>query len=227
MLRTWGRGADQLQQLQLSLEFSFSLRRSLGPASSQNIKMSNHDNTGQTRSRSEFSVQGPRQSPDDQARRLSDLAQQLARIADALLKLAGASSDEVVTSRLEPNPSVPRIGKRRDKADQARAIYQVRRSRSAIFEHPEIFGEPAWDILLDLYIATAEGKDISVSSACIGSAVPPTTGLRWLGILADKGLVLRRHDPIDQRRVLVHLTREGLALMDKFFETAEAQSQEH
>ncbi len=225
MLRLWGSGADQLQKLQLSLEYNLCLRRFLGPASSQNIEMSDHNNTGRTQSKSELFAQRPLQSSDDQARRLSDLAQQLAEVADALLQLASVSSEEVGSSMLEPNQSVPRPGKRPDKADQARAIYQVRRSRSAIFEHPEIFGEPAWDILLDLYIATAEGKEISVSSACIGSAVPPTTGLRWLGILADKGLILRRHDPIDQRRVLVHLTREGLTLMDRFFETAEAQTQ--
>ena len=43
-------------------------------------------------------------------------------------------------------------------------------------DNDELFGEPAWDILLDLYIANVENKPVSVSSACIGSAAPPTTG---------------------------------------------------
>ena len=98
----------------------------------------------------------------------------------------------------------------------AQMRYDERRKRSAIFGHSELFGEPAWDILLDLYIAHAKGKEVSVSSACIGSAVPPTTGLRWLGILQATGLVVREHDSGDQRRVLVRLSHEGIEKMEAF-----------
>ncbi|MEM7778848.1 MAG: MarR family transcriptional regulator [Pseudomonadota bacterium] len=102
-------------------------------------------------------------------------------------------------------------------ADFAREIYSTRRRRSGIFGHEELFGEPAWDILLDLYIAYVDQKPVSVSSACIGSAAPPTTGLRWLGVLSEHGFVLREHDPQDQRRVLVRLTELGLSAMDEYF----------
>ena len=102
----------------------------------------------------------------------------------------------------------------------AREAYAVRRRRNAIFGNAEIFGEPAWDILLDLYIAHVENKPVSVSSACIGSAAPPTTGLRWLGVLTEEGLILREHDPEDQRRVLVRLSDRGLAAMDQYFASA-------
>ena len=107
--------------------------------------------------------------------------------------------------------------RRRAFADLARATYARRRKRTAIFGDPELFGEPGWDILLDLYIAQAEDKPVSVSSACIGSASPPTTGLRWLGVLAEQGLVAREHDPQDQRRVLVRLTDKALNAMDDYF----------
>ena len=102
-------------------------------------------------------------------------------------------------------------------AEAARRVYASRRARAALFGSTELFGEPAWDILLDLYIANADNKPVSVSSACIGSAAPPTTGLRWLGVLADNGLVLREHDKDDQRRVLVRLTEQGVAAMDDYF----------
>ena len=105
-------------------------------------------------------------------------------------------------------------------AKYARAAYATRRRRTTIFGDSELFGEPAWDILLDLYIAHIDDKPVSVSSACIGSAAPPTTGLRWLGLLADRSLVTREHDPDDQRRVLVRLTERGLAAMDEFFASA-------
>jgi len=107
-------------------------------------------------------------------------------------------------------------------AQLAREIYAARRQRSTIFGNPELFGEPAWDILLDLYIAYVEDKPVSVSSACIGSAAPPTTGLRWLGVLAEQDLILREHDPEDQRRVLVRLTELGLASMDEYFASVAA-----
>lgn len=105
-------------------------------------------------------------------------------------------------------------------AEFAREAYATRRRRVTIFQNAELFGEPAWDILLDLYIAQAEKKSVSVSSACIGSAAPPTTGLRWLGVLAEQDLVMREHDPEDQRRVLVRLTERGLTAMDQYFASA-------
>ena len=103
----------------------------------------------------------------------------------------------------------------------ARQTYALRRKRAAIFGNPDLFGEPAWDILLDLFIAQGEGKKVSVSSACIGSAAPATTGLRWLGVLADEGLVVRENDPEDNRRVLVRLTPAGHAAMVRFFEAVD------
>ncbi|KPF65134.1 MarR family transcriptional regulator [Porphyrobacter sp. AAP60] len=105
----------------------------------------------------------------------------------------------------------------------ARKAYALRRKRAAIFGNPDLFGEPAWDILLDLFIAHAEGKAVSVSSACIGSASPATTGLRWLGVLADEGLIQRENDADDNRRVLVRLSKAGLAAMERFFD-AEAEA---
>lgn len=103
----------------------------------------------------------------------------------------------------------------------ARKAYALRRKRVSLFGNPDLFGEPAWDILLDLYIAAGEGKPVSVSSACIGSAAPATTGLRWLGVLADEGLVVRENDAEDHRRVLVRLTPSGAAAMDKFFDAVD------
>lgn len=106
-----------------------------------------------------------------------------------------------------------------DPLEAARRLYALRRRRGVIFGNAELFSEPAWDILLDLFIAHRENKSVSVSSACIGSAAPPTTGLRWLGILAKEGLVAREADPADHRRVMVRLTDRGLAGMERFFES--------
>ncbi|MEP0191071.1 MAG: MarR family transcriptional regulator [Erythrobacter sp.] len=102
----------------------------------------------------------------------------------------------------------------------AKRIYAIRRRRSSIFGNPDLFGEPAWDILLDLYIAHVEQKPVSVSSACIGSASPSTTALRWLGVLAEDDLIIREQDRDDQRRVLVRLTERGVEAMETYFAKA-------
>lgn len=143
---------------------------------------------------------------------LQPLADELVAIAARLRDVAvqRPALDEGATTR------APRSDRRY--LALARQAYMLRRKRAAIFGKPELFGEPAWDILLDLYIAHAEGKPVSVSSACIGSAAPATTGLRWLGVLAEEGLVVRENDADDNRRVLVRLTSGGITAMEQFFD---------
>lgn len=99
----------------------------------------------------------------------------------------------------------------------ARQTYEDRRRRTKIFQSEELFGEPAWDILLDLFIAAKERRRVSVTSACIGSAVPSTTALRWISILERQGLLTREADPGDARRVYVRLSPPGYEAMLKYF----------
>ncbi|MDP9056066.1 MAG: hypothetical protein M3N34_01850 [Pseudomonadota bacterium] len=104
---------------------------------------------------------------------------------------------------------------RKGSAALALDIYEDRRRRVKLFG-ADLFGEPAWDILLDLFIATATGKQISVSSACIGSAVPSTTGLRWLAVLETRGLIVRENDDRDARRSHVRLSKLGHDQMEQY-----------
>lgn len=99
----------------------------------------------------------------------------------------------------------------------AREIYAARRRRHKALP-ADLFGEPTWDILLDLYIAAREDRRVPTTSACIGAHVPPTTALRWLRILEARGLVEREDDGRDGRRTFVCLTFRGLAAMDQTLE---------
>lgn len=98
------------------------------------------------------------------------------------------------------------------------ATYRERRRRKKFFP-AEFFGEPAWDILLDLFISRLEGRRISVTSACIGSDVPSTTALRWLGHLEGSGFVDRKVSDKDQRVTWVQLSDFGAKSMEEFFQT--------
>lgn len=77
-----------------------------------------------------------------------------------------------------------------DEAAAVRAHVRTRRLRARLLPG-DLFGEPAWDILLDLYAAALEGRAVTVAEACIASAVPATAASRWLGKLAESGLIRR------------------------------------
>lgn len=96
--------------------------------------------------------------------------------------------------------------------DRARKIYKLRRKREKSFGD-KLFADPAWDILLDLFIAKSEGRLTRVSSVCIASAAPLTTGLRHLSHLVDRGLVVRALSQDDSRVVHVELSKEAEELM--------------
>lgn len=141
-----------------------------------------------------------------EAARTSDLPEN-DKSEDPALILDGHVHEALASPRI-PLPDVALLAWRE---------YQARRTRDAIFDDPELFGEPAWDILLDLASAERNGALISVTSACIGSCVPPTTALRWLTVLERKGLVQREEDAHDKRRAYVRLTKAGAAKLKEYF----------
>jgi DNA-binding MarR family transcriptional regulator len=97
---------------------------------------------------------------------------------------------------------------------RAIALYKGRRARTTLLgRSADLFGEPAWDILLDLFIAREKGQLVSISSACIAADVPSTTALRWLSVLEQRGLVERLGDPADRRRFHLRLADEAHAQM--------------
>lgn len=83
-----------------------------------------------------------------------------------------------------------------------------------------LFADPAWNILLDLYVHQAKNRMVSVTSACIASRVPPTTGLRWIGRLEECGLIDRFADPKDARKVCLRLTRTATEALTTYLVSA-------
>lgn len=104
----------------------------------------------------------------------------------------------------------------------ARELYVERRRRTRYFD-ADLFGEPSWDILLDLYIAAREDRRVPTTSACIGAHVPPTTALRWLRLLEARGLVEREEDGRDGRRTFVALSPLGMQTMEGFLGSTRAK----
>ncbi|MGX7927337.1 MarR family transcriptional regulator [Tsuneonella sp. HG094] len=133
-----------------------------------------------------------------------------------------------IAAQDDPAPSVPsdkpRTGRasppKRDNSNEflkslARFIYQYRRRREQYFD-PELFGELAWDMLLDLFIAKVDGKRVSVTSLCVASAGPSTTALRYITLLTDEGLIRREQHEGDARVKFLELTDAGFDAMRRF-----------
>ena len=97
-----------------------------------------------------------------------------------------------------------------------RLIIRQRQLRSQ-FVDPELFADPAWDILLDLTAARAEHRRVSVTSLCIASGVPPTTALRWIGQMVEAGLLERVEDESDRRRAFIELSDKAADAMARYF----------
>jgi hypothetical protein len=99
-------------------------------------------------------------------------------------------------------------------------LIAVRRSRLRYFS-PALFGEPAWDILLDLLRAELAGEQVSISGARAATCLPASTSRRWLKVLEHHGLVLRRGDWDNIDSSCVVLAPEASSAMRRYvLETA-------
>lgn len=107
-------------------------------------------------------------------------------------------------------------------ADRKRAALKdmrsMRKMRSQHFP-TELFSDPCWEMLLDLYDAQLAGAEVTVTSLGVASGVPLTTALRRMDQLSEHGLIERSGDAGDKRRTIVRLSQEGLEAVESFFRT--------
>jgi DNA-binding MarR family transcriptional regulator len=108
----------------------------------------------------------------------------------------------------------------RQRAKAVRRMLRQRRMREQYFP-ADLFADPAWDMLLDLYAARLERQPVSVSSLCIAAAVPATTALRWIKTMTDAGLFAREADPHDGRRIFIALAEGAFDALARYFEGLE------
>jgi len=99
---------------------------------------------------------------------------------------------------------------------RARAIFAERNRRSQFFSK-SIFGEPAWEMLVTLYIM--DGRRVTVGNLVNMIDAPQTTALRWMQYLERRQYVKRRPDPDDKRVVCIELLDAGRERLDAYFST--------
>lgn len=94
---------------------------------------------------------------------------------------------------------------------KAADLIEITKRRSRLVSVANLFADPAWFILLDLFVRQHSGLKTSVSSACHASFSPVTTALRHTAILTERKIIQRQFDPQDQRRVFLELTEQTSA----------------
>ena len=152
---------------------------------------------------------------DRSAARLRQLSDEVSRIASTLARLSTGPAEAP-----RPTEQPPAAGDIPDvTAETVRTVIRARRLSSRYFDEG-LFADPAWDMLLDLLQAEIAQLRVPVSSLCIAASVPATTALRWLKMMTQQGIFLRRADPHDGRRVFVELAPSASLAMRRYFTEA-------
>jgi DNA-binding MarR family transcriptional regulator len=148
--------------------------------------------------------------------RLRQLSDEVTRIAATLAKLSiGTAPPPIAEAAIHASPAdAPAVS-----AEAVRGVIRARRARA---DHlpADLFADPAWDMLLDLLQAEIVQHRVPVSSLCSAAAVPATTALRWLKTMTERGVVQRRNDPHDGRRVFIELAKNTSTALRKYFAEA-------
>lgn len=106
----------------------------------------------------------------------------------------------------------PDVGMAGGAAPDARELAkQLLAQRMARFDHfpAELFHEPAWDMLLALFVAHEERRTMNVKTLVASAHAPVTTSQRWIDHLHKLKLIDRVIDPIDRRRIEISLSDSG------------------
>ena len=139
---------------------------------------------------------------------VKDLTTQLSAIAVEF----GSRADQIVH---EPDAGAP-IGTAA--VDPRTLAKQLLAQRMARFDHfpAELFHEPAWDMLLALFVAHEERRTMNVKTLVASAHAPVTTSQRWIDHLHKLKLIDRVIDPVDRRRMEISLSDIGNTAVNQY-----------
>lgn len=139
---------------------------------------------------------------------LQEIASFVDNVAGSDIDLKGAGFQRTVKSVANTS--------RHANATGVTMLINARKARGSLFPN-NWFSDPAWDILLYLYKARLEGNCLTVGDISAGSAIRPTTTIRWIDIIESFDLITRRRCEIDSRRVFIELSTTGYESMNRYF----------
>jgi DNA-binding MarR family transcriptional regulator len=81
----------------------------------------------------------------------------------------------------------------------------------------DLFSDPYWDILVELFHARLRCKNITVSAIATAGNMPQTTGLRYIESLLAMEYIYREKDDWDGRKVFVRISDKAFLLMKEYY----------
>lgn len=136
--------------------------------------------------------------------KISNFLVNLGWLAEKLNQLIGSETAKIADQKSA-----------RSRLQSISAIIEARRARTRVFPS-DLFHDPAWNILLELYASHLQGRPVSISDACLFSGTSSTSTLRWITVLIDRGYVYRQPDARDGRRINIVLTETALDALDLY-----------
>lgn len=130
-----------------------------------------------------------------------------------------SSSDEI-SEAPTPSPANP-LGpqaQRESRTQAAKRIFEERRMRSHHFTDRDLFGEPAWDILLQLFQGHSNGRGVKIEAVTMTSGLAMTSALRLLEVLERKGLIFAYRGEENPRQIYLRLSSRGLLEMAQYLD---------
>jgi DNA-binding MarR family transcriptional regulator len=97
------------------------------------------------------------------------------------------------------------------------SIIKFRQCRADVLP-AELFSEPAWDLLLELFLADAEGRRITAREVADKSNISPGVMSRWLQHLSKIGYVVG--DGTGDLDDMLTLSAEALQRMEQIIDRA-------
>lgn len=107
-------------------------------------------------------------------------------------------------------------------ARRARQILDFRGRRTEGFGRA-MFGEPAWDMLLAMYIAEQRGDRATIAELAAVSGASPSVALRWLNFLVAEGLAGQEIHPERSDALAIQLTDRSRRALEHYLGTTLAE----
>lgn len=142
-----------------------------------------------------------------------ELAAEIRRIGSNLAQLA--AQPERSSEALDRRPANVH-SKYNLPIETVRDMIDARRLRTQFFD-ARLFGEPAWDMLLELFHAEIAKRSVSLTSLSGAVCIPSATALRWIKVMIEADLVRYPTKPSDARCEHVELSPMASKAMHKYF----------
>jgi len=101
--------------------------------------------------------------------------------------------------------------------DHVLSVLASRRGREAAFGR-ELFADPAWDILLELFAANLGRRRMSRADLAKSVDIPEASLIRWVHALTARGLVVSIAEPFERETIFHELTDSGATAMKRLMD---------